>query len=577
MKTFFDQIRKKRGSRQSAEQETVFGCVSRRESDSVIIAAQSDIPDDLFLLSKLARQASLENLRLGGIIRTVAAGYSGRTKRLADLSVGKVENGDSDNAEGKKGRDGDNLLEIGSNYINYLKRENVNLEEKRVGFTIDELGVVSGISVLKEDVEKAANSVEGFRRQSSQVCVETRGRAALRFYLWKLSRSADIALFPDSTCLALIEDNGYSIVFWEKTYGLFWEVEQPFVGDNREDNWSMAADELRRLLNQTSLTSLELNSVDRLAVVVEADCAVFLRDEFADDAIDFDEVKIIPDEDYHSVGGSNRIPDDQVEAVIAAGLYLTGELVPHIDLNVHLEDDIRNKENQQVLLTQKATKAASRNLAILLFAPVILAVLCIGIFYVSLYIQDSYIAERNANAERELAQLQPIADEIQKIKTSSDLVQAIGTQIKTLRQRQPASFLLLLSLNRLWPAGQDSWQIDEITSSADGTVKIKGRTTRDESITEFAKNLDFSDDFGGVKVSKAEKGASASGISPQDRASGVIEFAVETVYKPLGNALSPATGGGVNPVQPSAVSPPPTLEIKPQIAENTAAERKQGS
>lgn len=186
--------------------------------------------------------------------------------------------------------------------------------------------------------------------------------------------------------------------------------------------------------------------------------------------------------------------------------------------------------------------------------------------------QDHYITGRDVVAQRELTQLTAVTDEIQKTKTSSDAVQAIGTQISVLRGRQPASYLLLMSLNRQWPTGRDSWQINEITSNQDGTVQIKGRTTSDAQITEFAKNLDFSEDFDQVKVSKAGGGATASGITSQGQSGGIIEFAVEALYKPISNSSADGTGNGIRPPLPASVpiADPTTSGNKPQIAEKSA-------
>lgn len=193
------------------------------------------------------------------------------------------------------------------------------------------------------------------------------------------------------------------------------------------------------------------------------------------------------------------------------------------------------------------------------------------IFYLSLWKQENNIAERQTNAAAEEAKLAAVTQELQQIKTSSDQVQAIVNQIGTLRKRQPANFLLLMALNRKWPSAGAPWQVDEISSKPDGTVTVKGKTTSDESLTEFAKNLDFSEDFDTVKVSKGEGSIGApvyAGFSNQP-GSGVIKFAVEARYLPLVAPAAPATPAAVAPPPTGTGTPPnvpPASPLPPQVA-----------
>jgi len=256
--------------------------------------------------------------------------------------------------------------------------------------------------------------------------------------------------------------------------------------------------------------------------------------------------------------------ESQTELVVVAGLLVEDDRVPRINLNRDLVEFLRIKEQDRVRQVQRKTATANRNLSILVVSPAVLAFVCLCIWYVTLNVQERFVQRRLDKAEADDARLTSVKKELQDVKDSSDKVQVVSDTIGTLKKRQPANFLLLMNLNRKWPARAD-WQIDEITSKQDGTVTIKGKTRSDESLTEFARSLDFSEDFDAVKVSKGEGGNAAGmiagGLTPSD----VIKFAVETRYLPLVQSTGSKSVQTAPPVnQPN--QPVNNGTVPPQVA-----------
>lgn len=524
-------------------QRVSFGCVSRRDKDFVVFAGEAG---GRLVLSKLSRRASTETLRLDSAIITATPNFQVRNYRFDDL---RFEN-ETD------------YLKIGAGYLSLLQSQGVNLKEKRATFTVDQSGVVNGITAPEKDITEAALSVEAFRARSDENCpvlVETRARAAMRVFLHQNlplddafgteafgdADEKEISLDASATvCVVVIEGNGHSIAFWNQAKGICWEVEQPFVDSEEEVNWAAVADELRRLLTLESLQSLNLAEVNHIAVAAPAECFNFLQQELTEDNIELEQILFVEGVDYLLAEESQSLADTPTEAIIAAGLYLTDERVTAINLNQDLAEDIRLQEQERVRKVQVQTATATRNLTLLLLAPALLTILCGLVYGSSLYFQDGYLSERETKAKAEETRLSGITREIEQVKTSSEQFQKVAESIGALKKRQPANFLLLMTLNRKWPSGEGVWQIDEITSKADGIVTIKGKTTSDESLTEFAKNLDFSEDFDAVKVSKGEN--SPNGIAPvaynNAAGGGVIKFAIEARYLPLAQTTKTAPG-----------------------------------
>lgn len=506
-----------------------WGCLSSREGDFVIVAGESN---GNLLLSRLPRKASLETLRLAGRIRTTAPNYHARMSRLEALRFeGEVDE-----------------VMVGLGYLDYLKKQNFNLKDRRVAFTFDETGTVTSNSAREKDVTEAQLSVEGFRGRVDASCpveIESRGRAVLRLFLHQ-----NVAVDAEDTtvCAVLAEDNGYSISFWNSDKGICWEAENGFTETLPEDNFSAIADEIKRLITKDSLESLGLDGITRMVLVAGPECRDFLSDELGEDDISFENIQFVEGTHYQISEGSQSLKGNLTDAVIAAGLCVSDPRVPPINLNLDLEEELRHKAQEQVIVSQRHTTTTNRNLTLLLVAPVLFVVACLFIFYVSLYLKDGYAINRQEVAKAKEVQLQATISELDKVKKSADQVQVIGKLIETLRKRQPANFTLLMTLNRIFPSGGAAWQIDEITSKPDGTVTIKGKTTSDESLADFVKNLDFSEDFESVKASKDETAATAGLVD-----NGVKKFAVEARYLPLVAAAKPAPAAVVPPVTAAPV------------------------
>lgn len=546
-----------------------FGCISRRDtdvnrphSDEVIIVKETG---GVLNVSKFSRKASLETVRLNGLIKTSAVNYQARTLRLPELKFDQQADD----------------LQVGAAFIHYLKSQNkVSLDEKRVDFSVDPAGIVAGITAFKKDVVEASVSVEGFRARADQSCpveVETRGRAVLRFYLnHNVPRQSDIDDISRTVFSAVIEDHGYSLIIWDQLRGVCWEVEQPSGGNELFDNWEAAAFEIKRMLSTASLKNLGIEAVDNLVVAATDDCVEFVNQQLSEDNIKLEQIEFNEGVHFNMSEGSQALGRSRIDALVAAGLVIEESRLPAINLNRNLETFIRERQQEQVRAAERTTATANRNLTILLVSPAALIFVCCFIWYAMLFLQESYVDRRLEKANAEDARLSEVKKQIQKVKDSSDEVKVVSESIGALKKRQPANFLLLMALNRKW-ASLGSWQIDEITSKADGTITIKGKTNNDDNLTEFAKSLDFSEEFESVKVSKGENVGGGTGAMFVPTAavgslpgSGVIKFAVEARYRPLA-AFGSAPVKVTVPGATAPNLPPPATVPPPQVANGVNA------
>lgn len=103
-------------------------------------------------------------------------------------------------------------------------------------------------------------------------------------------------------------------------------------------------------------------------------------------------------------------------------------------------------------------------------------------------------------------------------------------QTLELRRRQPATAQLLNDLNQQWPAGDASWFISEMKTTGGGSIELKGRTMREESVTAFTRGLEFSNGLFTNVSNNLQTAPSAAGETGK---TAPLEFIVRAVYTPL--------------------------------------------
>ena len=531
----------------------VHGIISRRETDSVVIA-QSNHAGQVSI-KKFSRKAALEKLRLRGALATIASHFNSRSIKYPQIVVGET----------------DDLLVVKANFLRQIKSTATDVKEKRLAFSVSHDNSVTGTSTLKTDVKESNVLIEGFRQSSDERCpilIETRARAALRAFLANRqppenhNRRRDdepgetpVASEPQTYGVVVVENDGFGLIIWNEEKGVCYEIEQQFSNKTAEEQVVELGDTVERIHTPSSLAAIGLGAVTHLIVVGLADFKDFAHKDFAERPnvpalLDFQLADFIVSDNSLPVAAAD--PD----AIVAYGLLLSDARVPTINLNLDLEEEIRLKEKQRVELVEKQTETAARNLALVFCAPIGLAFVCAIIWYASLCMQNNYITERLTAATAEEATLSVVSKELELIKNSSVQAEKVGTQIGALRARQPANYLLLINLDKKWPR-QGAWQIEDITSKPDGIVTVKGRTLSEAAITEFTQALDFSGEFDSIKINKGMGLAAGSSFgSPQSNTTspGITKFTVEARYKPL---AQPAAAGGA--AAPAATTTTPNV------------------
>ncbi|MEJ7617699.1 MAG: hypothetical protein WKF30_12215, partial [Pyrinomonadaceae bacterium] len=131
---------------------------------------------------------------------------------------------------------------------------------------------------------------------------------------------------------------------------------------------------------------------------------------------------------------------------------------------------------------------------------------------------------------------------------------ALTEQTLELRRRQPATAQLLNDLDGQWPAGDLSWFISEMRTTAGGSLELKGRTLREESVTAFTRGLEFSN---GLFTNISNNIQTANPAKGEAQSNAPLDFTIRAVYTPLQKKINPVvrTAPPTGPAAEGALRP----------------------
>lgn len=417
---------------------------------------------------------------------------------------------------------------------------------------------------------------------------ETYLRAAARYWLETAAPSAGgDAHEPEAAdegvvAFLVVHAYGSCVGLWSPARGLFKELEEPFMTVEcegveeaaveeamaalREANAQHALSRVARLLSNAELEKESVRAVQRLVWSSSDDMTAAVSEQVSR------YVRMV------------KYPVEQIsrnlEEAVAYGLVLGADsgTLPAIDLATDLA--ARNDEAlARVAAVAAAQAASSRSRAVvLMLAPFAVALASLlGLLAVGYWTGLRLDAQQEV-ASAEAARLRPIAEERRVATENIKWFDAVINQIFERRSRQGAAVRLFDDLNARYPADDPTWYVRELTASSNGSVEIKGLTKREQSVTSFARLLEFSNGlFGSGSVGTSIRsgstpnapGSNAGLASSGSLPPGVFEWTVRGVYTPLAaeKTTPPAKGGQKQqqPKQNAGAQAPPPQPVKPPI------------
>lgn len=364
------------------------------------------------------------------------------------------------------------------------------------------------------------------RTRQLRVRVETVTRSIAR--LW-LSEAGEHSLALQRTVAFVTAGReGYAIGLWSAETGLVYETEELFEADaSPEMAVAHTCESVMKLIAPASLAQFSLDPAS--AIVVSAVPA--LGDQLnlalaaADAGVSVERVS------FSGADGPNHQGRtlDQATA-LALGLIIDNSRIPTIDLAVELEAEyhtILDAKNRQFVAKerQRVTMAKAA-----LWAPFVLIASVLLTSYVDSRRESSRLSEETTVAEQRAAAL--IAEAALRVTAKQHFTDYVTLTEQTLelRRRQPATAQLLNDLNQQWPAGDASWFISEMKTTGGGSIELKGRTMREESVTAFTRGLEFSNGLFTNVSNNLQTAPSAAGETGK---TAPLEFIVRAVYTPL--------------------------------------------
>lgn len=407
------------------------------------------------------------------------------------------------------------------------------------------------------------------RAPQPSLTIETRTRAIAR--VWSLSTQHQQSVLAGTTALLVLGRDDYSFGLWSASAGLVYETEENFEGGaTLEDKCEHAGNGLCRLITPSTLEGLSLSPVDQVIVSAPDDTIAPLIEtlqanselhglHIAQISLDLgrDEPNILDQPTALAIG-----------AIMAAGNHHN---VPVCNLTLSPEDRLETLKQE----TEKQARAARAGLATR-GAVAVLAPLVAIIAFMLTCMADQAIErarlESRIEVEKQISEkLAKENADYESQKVNFNAFNSLNNYLLALRTRQPAALQLLRDLNQRWPSDQ-SWYISELNVKG-GSIEIKGKTKNEQSITTFAKALEFSDGLFTNILTKTN----AQGTTPNPMqntaapASSVVEFNILATYAPLaspGKQVAPSTPSDPMQPKPNAtpnLPPPPFLPPQPPM------------
>lgn len=381
--------------------------------------------------------------------------------------------------------------------------------------------------------------------------VETATRAIARLWLYEASDERRIA--ARTVALLTANGEGYALGLWSNETGLIYETEERFeIGGTIEMACAHTCESLIKLISPASLAQLSLPAVTTVVVsttrALHQTLAEMLRAELNASEVGIEPVRFSgaissitrnAPEDGSDENGGAGVDLNQATA-LALGMLLAGAEIPLLDLT----SDPTNDYNELLAArTHTAHIAESRRRQIAkaaLIAPFVFAAGLLCATYADLSYETSQL-RRQIAAEEKLAQTLHAAANL-RVAAKGHFAEYISLTDQTLecRRRQPAIAQLFNDLNQQWPAGDPSWSVSEMKTTAGGGIEFKGRTKREEAVTAFTHGLEFSNGlFSNVsnEIQIANSGSNPAGGANQNVGASFVtaplDFTVRAVYTPL--------------------------------------------
>ena len=399
-------------------------------------------------------------------------------------------------------------------------------------------GEVAVTDLARVAVDDAVTKVRTWLGAPVPVAVETRLRALLRFHLAQRAPA-------DQTAAALlaISGQGFAIGLWSPQLGLIKELEEPFELDAP----SAEAGGLQQSRQSAICDAFISHAVGRLlALAREAGPQGFPPPACLLFAASAELQAQVHAEVLAQASGFQLSPSDlPLEDAVAQGLALAEACVPPPPLDLATPLPARLQAGEAAA-AESARLASDRRWASLLVAAAtpwaVTAALLVGAFGFEVA-RFSQTRSQLSSAEREAAQLRPIAAERRAAVENVRWFQTVIDQILDRRGHQSGSVRLLEDLNARWPAGDASFYVRELTLTEGGNLELKGLTRQEQSVTAFARALEFSGDLfenvGTTIVSGIGSQPSAGNqVAATQFAPGVTAWTIKALYTPMARPLT---------------------------------------
>lgn len=468
-------------------------------------------------------------------------------------------------------------------------------------------GDISFTAAPRDSVERVVNRLGNtFARSSHEFVVETRLRAALRYWLLAERGQARGAL----TAFFLVNSKGSTIGLWSAERGLFKEDGEEFVLDDAGPSFvglDLGGDITESLLGpgEDFAPAGGADALKRAALTHAVEFAVSKLAKKLTPA-KLEEYGFAPESQVQIVwaaspelasfvasqmGALEHPPAHSgatafrcvhlraaLEEAVTQGLLLGSvyeQPVPAINLSGNLRDRARDYEVTalSVVTAQESRSRTAAALAVVAPFAVVLAVLAASLFFE--FGVGIRLASREAAAKREAARLKPLADKRQGFVNTFTWMQSYVQQIIELRKRQGAAIGLYADLNARFPVADDpTFYASQVKLDPGGALELKGFTKRKEALTALVNSMESATSvYANVKFEIAE--GTQPGASPPpgvqlppsavaqagSLAPGVISWTITAMYKPLADA-------GQQKAAPASAAN--RANVPPMTAKNTA-------
>jgi Tfp pilus assembly protein PilN len=367
------------------------------------------------------------------------------------------------------------------------------------------------------------------------ISAETRTRAIAR--VWKASRN--VPSETGTVGFLLMGPNDYAVALWSEESGLVYETEEVFErGAGMEIKCLHARDMFRRFIADPSLAKLRLGPVSRVVVSASADYGDMIL-QMLHQAEYLRNVTVEPVS--LELGASDEDASLDQPTALAIGALLQEDYMPACNLAVSPQARLDEINLAAAAREQVNTRRKARAAMLAIAVPLVAVFAFLGACWMDYNVETSQLRAKIDEETQIAAQLKQANADYESSKANFGTFRALLDNLITLRQRQPATHQLLSDLNARWP--QDpTWYISEINVKG-GNVEIKGRTKNEQSITSFAKSLEFSNGlFSAILTRNNVQGNAGPGQFPGAASttdSSIREFSVLATYAPLATPGKP--------------------------------------